>query len=85
MINIKLLKSINREYLTLQEVCAVLGKSRSSVYAYEADCKNGFPRGAKIMGDKVWQKSSIERFIQSKFAEADEATRAIIKFQRGLA
>jgi len=59
------------KFIGASELAAMIGVHRASVYRYEEQQPEGWPKSRVIMGRTKWKKEEVEAFI--KRLENDEA------------
>ena len=67
------------DYLSLQDVAEVFGRSRVTIWKYESKGIDGFPRSVFLMGQKCWPKQSLLDYAQRKFGVAQKYTQLLPK------
>ena len=76
MPNIALLRQ-KGEYLNVADMKAVFGVGQTTLWKYEKNCIDGFPRSAKICGKKLWVKKMVEDYIGACNRRAAETFRRV--------
>ena len=54
------------DYLVVADLTEIFGCSRKTIWKYETQGIDGFPRSVYLMGKKCWPKKSILDYIDRK-------------------
>lgn len=75
-LRLELLKT-KSEYLTIDDMVEIFGKSRVTIWRYEKSGKDGFPKSITLVGQKYWYKPTVDMYVQNWINNALRAAKLV--------
>lgn len=67
------------DYLSLKDVAEVFDSSRKTIWKYETQGIDGFPRSVYFLGKKCWAKKMLLDYQKNKLGVAQKYTQLLPK------